>query len=219
MILSRFEADLNNYSLSYSKVFWHWSCFYWNFVWFCSYHPGARVYCWLIDSWYSSLLLHTRTVCVLECAKLIAPLFLLNLSIFCLAHSENLGNEVDVVGRKHVKVNVLMISGKAAFRSRASWNRRIVRLILVEFYWLDMRRIRPKCLHIPNRWSHNFFQRIRGSDDQSSSSRTGEKKATECVVKSTDMPEEMQRAAMQVAVDAMSKYRVEKVYGVEWKML
>ncbi|KAF8354415.1 hypothetical protein PRIPAC_96038 [Pristionchus pacificus] len=52
--------------------------------------------------------------------------------------------------------------------------------------------------------------RIRGSDDQSSSSRTGEKKATECVVKSTDMPEEMQRAAMQVAVDAMSKYRVEK---------
>ncbi|GMT07445.1 hypothetical protein PENTCL1PPCAC_29619, partial [Pristionchus entomophagus] len=53
--------------------------------------------------------------------------------------------------------------------------------------------------------------RIRGStDEQSSSSRIGDKKATECVIKSTDMNDEMQKAAMQVAIDAMNKHRVEK---------
>ncbi|GMT36196.1 hypothetical protein PFISCL1PPCAC_27493 [Pristionchus fissidentatus] len=50
--------------------------------------------------------------------------------------------------------------------------------------------------------------RLRSADDQSTS-RTGDKKA-ECVVKSTDMSEEMQKAAMQVAVEAMNKFRVEK---------
>ncbi|GMR60808.1 hypothetical protein PMAYCL1PPCAC_31003, partial [Pristionchus mayeri] len=44
------------------------------------------------------------------------------------------------------------------------------------------------------------------SDDQSSSTS----KKTECIVKSTDMSEEMQKEAMQVAIDAMSKFRVEK---------